>query len=87
MGPAIVGKDEHDYKFRLSRFASKFGNGRSPEEVESRYRDLGMILGTPSQVAETVAGLEAAGVERIYLQWLDLADTEGIEAMLDVVLT
>jgi hypothetical protein len=46
-----------------------------------------MILGTPSQAAETVAGLEAAGVERVYLQWLDLADTEGIEAMLDVVLT
>ena len=45
-----------------------------------------MILGTPAQAAETVAGLEAAGVERIYLQWLDLADTDGIGEMLDVVL-
>ena len=86
MGPVIVGRTDSDYRARLARFAAKFGNGRTPEEVESRYRSLGMILGTPEQAAETVAGLEAAGVERVYLQWLDLADIDGIGDMLDVVL-
>jgi alkanesulfonate monooxygenase SsuD/methylene tetrahydromethanopterin reductase-like flavin-dependent oxidoreductase (luciferase family) len=87
MGPVIVGKDDADYRVRLERFTTGFGNGRAPEEVESRYREMGAILGTPSQVEETVAGLADAGVERIYLQWLDLADPEGIEAMLDVIPT
>ncbi len=86
MGPVIVGSTDSDYRARLASFAAKFGNGRTPEEVESRYSSLGMVLGTPAQAAETVAGLEAAGVERIYLQWLDLADTDGIGEMLDVVL-
>lgn len=86
MGPVIVGKTDAEYRDRLTRFAAGFGNGRTPEDVESRYRELGAIVGTPARIAETVAGLADAGVERIYLQWLDLSDLEGIDAMLDVVL-
>jgi alkanesulfonate monooxygenase SsuD/methylene tetrahydromethanopterin reductase-like flavin-dependent oxidoreductase (luciferase family) len=87
MGPVIVGKDDADYRERLERFTKAFGNGREPEQIESRYRAMGAILGTPSQVEETVAGLAHAGVDRIYLQWLDLGDPEGIESMLDLMLT
>ena len=32
-----------------------------------------------------MAALEAAGVDRIYLQWLDLADFEGLAATVDVM--
>ena len=86
MGPVIVGRTDAEYRDRLTRFAAGFGNGRTPEEVESRYREFGALLGTPARVAETVAGLADAGVDRIYLQWLDLSDLGGIEEMLDVVL-
>lgn len=85
MGPVIVGKTDAEYRERLTRFASGFGNGRSPEEIEARYGEMGAILGTPNRVAEAVAGLAVAGVERIYLQWLDLSDLEGVDAMLDVI--
>jgi alkanesulfonate monooxygenase SsuD/methylene tetrahydromethanopterin reductase-like flavin-dependent oxidoreductase (luciferase family) len=86
MGPAIVGESDAEYRDRLEKFTIAFGSGRSAEEVESRYRSMGALLGTRTQVEESVAGLAEAGVERIYLQWLDLTDPTGIEAMLDVVL-
>ncbi len=86
MGPVIVGRTDAEYRDRLTRFAAGFGNGRAPEEVEARYREFGALLGTPGRVAETVAGLADAGVDRIYLQWLDLSDPGGIDEMLDVVL-
>ena len=86
MGPVIVGRTDTEYRDRLTRFAAGFGNGRAPEEVEARYREFGALLGTPGRVAETVAGLADAGVDRVYLQWLDLSDLSGIDEMLDVVL-
>jgi hypothetical protein len=36
-------------------------------------------------VRERIAALEEAGVERIYLQWLDLSDFDGLSEMLDLV--
>jgi hypothetical protein len=44
-----------------------------------------VIFGTGGQAAEIVAQFEAAGVDRIYLQWLDLADFEGLAATVDVM--
>ena len=37
------------------------------------------------RVAETVAGLEEAGVERIYVQWLDLDDLDGMKETVEIV--
>jgi len=45
-------------------------------ETESRTR-----------LSEQIASLEEAGIERIYLQWLDLTDFDGMAAMVDEVLS
>jgi len=51
--------------------------GRSADELKQR----GVIVGTAEQVREQVAAFGAAGVQRIMLQWLDLDDLAGIEAL------
>jgi hypothetical protein len=51
----------------------------------SRWEKVGIIYGTQSQVRDKIAAFEEAGVERIYLQWLDLSDDEGMMQMLELV--
>jgi hypothetical protein len=53
--------------------------------MRQRWDASGVIYGTPNQVAERMAGLEDAGVERFYLQWLDLADHDGLARMVELV--
>jgi alkanesulfonate monooxygenase SsuD/methylene tetrahydromethanopterin reductase-like flavin-dependent oxidoreductase (luciferase family) len=55
------------------------------EELIARWEKAGVMFGTPSQVRDKIAALEEAGVERIYLQWLDLADFDGLGRMLELV--
>jgi F420-dependent oxidoreductase-like protein len=56
--------------------------GRSPAEL----RERGVVVGTASEVVEQLGQLAAAGVQRIMLQWLDLDDLDGLEAMAQSVL-
>lgn len=56
--------------------------GRRANEL----RDRGIIMGTPAQVVEQLAELAAVGVQRIMLQWLDLDDLDGLEALAKTVL-
>jgi alkanesulfonate monooxygenase len=85
MGPVVVGRTEADYRRRLVDFAERFGNGRTPDELEERWAQTGILLGTPDQAAETIAALEGAGVDRIYMQWLNLADFDGLAETVDIV--
>jgi F420-dependent oxidoreductase-like protein len=45
------------------------------------FLQRGMIVGTPGGVRDQAAALEAAGVQRVMLQWLDLDDVEGIAGL------
>ena len=83
MGPALVGADDAAYVERLGRAAAR--RGVSPEDLEKRYVDNGLLVGTPDRVAETVAALSEAGVQRIYVQWLDLDDLGGMRETMTVV--
>jgi F420-dependent oxidoreductase-like protein len=69
-----------------------FGRDRAEVErkVETRtqgkrtvqdLRQHGVIAGTPTEFREQLAILEQAGVQRAMLQWLDLDDLAGLEAM------
>jgi alkanesulfonate monooxygenase SsuD/methylene tetrahydromethanopterin reductase-like flavin-dependent oxidoreductase (luciferase family) len=51
--------------------------GRSRDEL----RERGAIVGGPSEVREQIQEIGAAGVQRVMLQWLDLDDVQGIEAL------
>jgi alkanesulfonate monooxygenase SsuD/methylene tetrahydromethanopterin reductase-like flavin-dependent oxidoreductase (luciferase family) len=49
-------------------------------------RERGMVVGTPAQVVEQLAKIEAVGVQRIMLQWMDLDDLEGLATLAKAVL-
>lgn len=51
--------------------------GRTLEDVQQR----GVVAGSLSAITEQLEALEAAGVQRIMLQWLDLDDLESLEAL------
>jgi len=56
--------------------------GRTLEQM----RGIGAIVGTGDQVKEQLHELAEAGLQRVMLQWLDLDDVEGLEALAKVVL-
>lgn len=68
--------------------------GRDDAEVQRRLhgqdrgemRERGIVVGTPNEVIEQLGEYADAGVQRIMLQWLDLDDTDGIEALATAVL-
>ena len=76
MTGCIFGKDENALKEKLT------ARNRTIEQLHER----GIVAGSPEQVKEQLKVLEASGLERIMLQWLDLDDLEGIEALAKTVL-
>ena len=68
--------------------------GRDSAEVNAKLgdrdgdamRERGLIVGTPNDVVEQIGGLAEVGVERVMLQWLDLDDLDGLEAMATAIL-
>jgi F420-dependent oxidoreductase-like protein len=47
----------------------------------SDLRGAGLIVGTPSAVVDQLGELAEAGVQRVMVQWLDLDDMDGLEAL------
>ena len=56
--------------------------GRTKEELQQR----GIIVGSASEMKEQLHWLQEAGLQRIMLQWLDLDDLAGLEALAKAVL-
>ena len=52
-------------------------HGDSPEELRGR----GLIVGVGEEIQQQLTGLEQAGVQRLMLQWQDLDDLPGLEAL------
>jgi hypothetical protein len=44
-------------------------------------RQRGLVIGTADEIVEQCSKLASVGVQRVMLQWLDLDDTAGLEAM------
>jgi alkanesulfonate monooxygenase SsuD/methylene tetrahydromethanopterin reductase-like flavin-dependent oxidoreductase (luciferase family) len=83
MGGALVGRTDSQFRDRLARAADE--RNITPRELEDRYMQNGHPVGTPERAAETVAALEEAGVQRIYVQWLDLGDFQGMAETVEIV--
>lgn len=49
-------------------------------------RQRGLIVGTSSQIVDQIGAFERAGAQRVMLQWLDLDDMDGLEAMAKSIL-
>jgi hypothetical protein len=63
----VVGADETEFARRAAAL------GRSPEQARESP-----LAGPVDQVRDTLAGFAAAGVQRVYLQILDLSDLDHI---------
>jgi len=76
MTGCVFGKDDAALREKLS------ARKRTVEELQAR----GLVAGSPSQVREQLKVLEEAGLQRVMLQWLDLDDLVGLEALAKAVL-
>lgn len=76
MGPILVGNTDGEYRNALARAAAQ--RSLSPDELEQKWDDAGLVIGSRERALERVAALEEAGVERMYVQWLDLNDLDGM---------
>ena len=83
MGPVTIAGSDGELAERLVAAAGR--RDITSDELISRWEKAGVVFGTPAQVREKIATFEEAGVERIYLQWLDLPDHDGLVRMLELV--
>lgn len=56
------------------------------ERTADELRQRGLIIGTAEQIVEQCRQLANVRIQRVMLQWLDLDDTAGLEAMADGIL-
>jgi alkanesulfonate monooxygenase SsuD/methylene tetrahydromethanopterin reductase-like flavin-dependent oxidoreductase (luciferase family) len=72
----------------------RFGRTRKKLEAQLSDRDqtaeelrkCGIVVGVREEVQEQLAELEKAGIQHLMLQWLDLDDLKGLEALAKAVL-
>jgi len=75
MTELVFGRDEAEVQRKLQ--------GRmSADEL----RQQGCVAGTPSEIVEQLGRLSEVGGQRVMLQWLDLDDLDGLEALARTVL-
>ncbi|MGC2240654.1 MAG: LLM class flavin-dependent oxidoreductase [Acidimicrobiia bacterium] len=82
MGSVTVAETEDELDEMLERAAGK--RGIEKEQLLARWDEAGAVYGTVPQVRDKIAALEEAGIERIYLQWLDLSDYDDMARMVDL---
>jgi len=85
MGGAITGKDDASYRSNLKRVAAVDPFGRSPEDLEARFEERGLPIGTASKARETMAALSEAGVGRFYMQHFGPFEHDLMEDMFDAL--
>ncbi len=83
MGAVTAAGTDADLADLLSAAAGR--RNITHDELTSRWEKSGVLFGTPPQLREKIAALEEAGVERLYLQWLDLTDYDGLARMIELV--
>jgi alkanesulfonate monooxygenase SsuD/methylene tetrahydromethanopterin reductase-like flavin-dependent oxidoreductase (luciferase family) len=68
------GQDEKEVKQKVKERT----NGK---QTQAELRERGLVVGTAEEIAEQINAYCRAGVQRIMLQWLDLDDLQGLEAL------
>ena len=82
MTGTIFGKDDAVFSAALATRSEREGQELTVESLIER----GLVVGTPSMWVEQISKFAEAGVERFMLQWLDLDDMDGLEAVAKEVL-
>jgi len=68
MGAAVTGVDEASFRRNLERVAAADPFRREPDALAERMRERGLPVGPADEAREAIAALEAAGVQRWYVQ-------------------
>ena len=76
MTGCVFGKDDAALKEKIA------ARGQTLERLHQR----GIVVGDSSTVNEQLRELEEAGLQRVMLQWLDLDDLAGLEALAKAIL-
>ena len=79
MTGCVFGKDLHDVQVKIN---NRWHEQKTPAELRQR----GLIVGTAEEIVQQCQQLAQAGIQRVMLQWLDLDDISGLEAMADGIL-
>ncbi len=79
MTSCIFGVDE-------SELASKVATGTRGRYTPQDLQAMGRVVGTANQIVDQIGRWAEAGVSRVMLQWLDLDDLQGLEALAQGVL-
>ena len=74
MTGCIFATDESTFKQKLQ--------GRTLDQLHQQ----GSVAGNASQIKDQLRALEASGLQRVMLQWLDLDDLAGLETLAKAVL-
>ncbi len=80
MGPAVIAHSQDRFDFLMGEAAAF--RRVTVAELTERWQANGIPMGTLERAGEAFAALEAAGVQRYYLQWLDLGDHRGLDELL-----
>jgi F420-dependent oxidoreductase-like protein len=79
MTGCVFGKDDDEVARKVD---ARTRGQRTPEDMRQR----GLVVGTGDEIVGQCQQIARAGIQRVMLQWLDLDDTAGIEAMADGIL-
>lgn len=79
MTGCVFGNDHEDVERRVK---IRTNGQRSVDELRQR----GVVVGTAEEIVAQCKLIAAAGAQRVMLQWLDLDDISGLEAMADGIL-
>jgi F420-dependent oxidoreductase-like protein len=79
MTGCIFGKTPQEVEKKV---ATRTNHQRTPSELRQR----GLIVGTGPEIATQCQEYAAVGVQRLMLQWLDLDNIPGLEALADAIL-
>ena len=74
MTGCVFGRTQEEVARRVER---RTGGRSTPEKLRQR----GLVVGTPPEIVEQLQALAQAGVQAVMLQWLDLDDVAGLEAL------
>lgn len=73
----VFGADKGDLELKLARRPAINRGGTTADKL----RERGVFVGTAAEVTEQLKELEAAGCQRVMLQWLELDDIAGLERL------
>jgi alkanesulfonate monooxygenase SsuD/methylene tetrahydromethanopterin reductase-like flavin-dependent oxidoreductase (luciferase family) len=76
MIPLAIGRDRSDVAQRIAAARATFPQMPADEDG---WRDASFLVGSPADVVASLKEWEAAGVQRVLLQMLDMEDLAAIE--------